>query len=253
MLNGGAVIYIYDGSFEGLLSTVFCCYADKQIPFAIEKSEYGQLTIDSEYRHVETDLDKAKRVMDKVIKCAGYSAYRNMYYTYLSEKADAEKNIFGYVRMCLKHGSFADRHLTTECVDFVLDAAKRTGHEAHKYTGFVRFSELEGGIYYGEIEPMHNILPIIARHFELRYQNMPFLINDKRRGQCLVYNGKESIIHPVDSTPNIVLSGSEREYRRLWKEFYDTVEIKERHNERCRMSFMPKRYWKYLTELQDFT
>ena len=34
-------------------------------------------------------------------------------------------------------------------------------------------------------------------------------------------------------------------------QFYDTVEIKERHNPRKRMSSMPKRYWETMTEFQD--
>lgn len=253
MSDGRNVIYLYDGSFEGVLTCVFECYKERNIPAAIKSTENGQLTFESEYRHIETDEEKAKRVAVKIIKCAGYEAYKHIYYTFLSEESEREINIFGYVRMCLKYGKQADKHLTVPCVDFVLDASRRTGHEAHKYTGFVRFSELEGEVYYGEIEPVHNILPIIAHHFEERYKSMPFIINDKKRGMCLVYNGHECIIYPTDTAPKINLSENEKEYRRLWKQFYDTVEIKERHNERCRMTLMPKRYWKYLTEFQETT
>ena len=46
-------------------------------------------------------------------------------------------------------------------------------------------------------------------------------------------------------------SVQEAQYRRLWKRFYDTIEIKERHNPRRRMSHMPKRYWETMTEFQD--
>ena len=44
---------------------------------------------------------------------------------------------------------------------------------------------------------------------------------------------------------------SEKEIQELWKTFYKTVAIKERKNERCRMNFMPKKYWKYIIELED--
>ena len=37
----------------------------------------------------------------------------------------------------------------------------------------------------------------------------------------------------------------------MWKSFYDTIGIKERNNERCRMNFMPKKYWKYIVEMSD--
>ena len=35
-------------------------------------------------------------------------------------------------------------------------------------------------------------------------------------------------------------SAEEAQYRRLWKRFYDTIEIKERRNPKLRMSNMPK-------------
>jgi hypothetical protein len=37
-------------------------------------------------------------------------------------------------------------------------------------------------------------------------------------------------------------------FRELWQLFYKTIEVEGRHNETCRMSHMPKRYWKYMTE-----
>lgn len=242
------VIYLYDGSFEGLLSAVFDSYLYHEAPVSIETESHSQLTLDACYRHISTDTEKAQRVTDKIIKCSGYTAYKHMYYTYLSEKPLCEINIAGYIKMCLRYGHSTDKHLTVPCVDFVLDASFRTGHEAHKYTGVVRFSELEGGIYYSEIEPVHNILPIIAYHFEERYPGMPFLINDLKRKQCLVHNGKECIIREVTSIPRLKFSEDEAHYRSLWKEFYDTVEIRERHNEKCRMTMMPKRFWKHMTE-----
>ena len=36
-----------------------------------------------------------------------------------------------------------------------------------------------------------------------------------------------------------------------WKDFYKTIGIKERKNDRCRMNFMPKKYWKYILEMSD--
>ncbi len=245
------VIYLYDDSFEGILTTVFEAYQNHELPLNIEPVYNGQLTFDSEYRHIETDLNKAKRVADKIILCAGYNAYKHIYYTYLSEYSSREMNILGYINMCLKYGKNADNHLTVSCVDFVLNASYRTGHEAHKYTGFVRFSELDNGIFYGKIEPVHNVLPILAEHFRKRYSNMPFLLHDIKRSLCVVYNGSECTIQETDGMPKLNFSNSESEYRQLWKLFYNTVEIKSRHNEKCRMTMMPKRYWRHMTEFDD--
>lgn len=251
MSDGRNVIYIYDGSFEGLLTAVFDSYLNHELPLNIETSQNGQLTLDSEYRHIETDTGKARRVAEKIISCAGYVAYKHMYYTYLSEYEYKEINIMGYVKMCLKFGKAADKYLTVSCVDFVLNASQRTGHEAHKYTGFVRFSELDSGVFYGEIEPVHNVLPILAEHFRKRYTHMAFLLHDVKRKLCVVYNGKDCVIRETDGLPRLTYSSDEGEYRRLWKLFYNTVEIKPRHNEKCRMTLMPKRYWRHMTEFDD--
>jgi probable DNA metabolism protein len=43
---------------------------------------------------------------------------------------------------------------------------------------------------------------------------------------------------------------TEREYRQLWRKFYDTIAIQERYNPKCRMTHMPKRYWGTMTEFQ---
>ena len=42
----------------------------------------------------------------------------------------------------------------------------------------------------------------------------------------------------------------ELDFRRLWRQFYDTVAIEGRYNPRCRMTHMPKRYWAHMTEFQ---
>ncbi len=46
-------------------------------------------------------------------------------------------------------------------------------------------------------------------------------------------------------------SAEEERYRELWKGFYDTIAIKERHNPRCRMTMMPKRYRGHMTEFSE--
>lgn len=36
----------------------------------------------------------------------------------------------------------------------------------------------------------------------------------------------------------------------MWKDFYDTVAVEGRENEKCRMTHMPKRFWKYMPEFK---
>ena len=43
----------------------------------------------------------------------------------------------------------------------------------------------------------------------------------------------------------------EREMEELWRVFFQTIAIKERKNLRCQQSFMPKKYWQDMLEMED--
>ena len=43
-------------------------------------------------------------------------------------------------------------------------------------------------------------------------------------------------------------SDSEINYQKLWSEYFDHTNIKERKNLQLHVQHVPKRYWKYLTE-----
>ena len=68
-----------------------------------------------------------------------------------------------------------------------------------------------------------------------------------------IYNKKDFYILDGDKFKLTVNDKSdlEEDIENMWKEFYKVIGIKERKNERCRMNFMPKKYWKYITEVRD--
>ena len=244
----GDKIYLYDGSFEGMLTCVFEAYYRRENPAYIEPESDSQMRFGSDYEYIKTDEQKAERVFSAVKFKISPQAAHNVMYTYLSDAADKEKNILEYLRLGFRVGRTVDMRLAEDCVRFVAENAQRVGSEAHSYKGLVRFSELSDGAFYSEIEPKNNVLPILARHFASRLSGIPWIIFDLRRRLCCVYDTQKWYLHPTDSV-RAELSDDEEKYRALWREFYNTIEIKERHNEKCRMTNMPKRYWAHLTEL----
>jgi probable DNA metabolism protein len=251
MSNGRDVIYLYDGSFEGLLSAIFESYARHELPLSITEDSNVQQALFCDYYFVTTDEEKSERVFRSIQQKVSPVAMENIYYTYLSCAPGKGRLCLDYVRAGLRFGPGVDSHLTVDCVNTVLLLSQNVSHEAHQYTGFVRFSELDGGIYYSEIEPKNHVLPILAQHFTERLPQMPWMIHDLNRHLCLVYNGASCYLAPTSSMPKIQYSEEEQAYRKLWRKFYETVEIKERSNERCRRGHMPKRYWKHLTEFNE--
>ena len=140
-----------------------------------------------------------------------------------------------------------------KCVNEALRISQYVSHECHKYKGFLRFTELENKVLFAEIEPVNDILFILSNHFVKRLKNEYWIIKDVKRGIFSIYNKKSFIIVSEDefqiATNKISLD--EAKMVDLWKTFYNTIGIKERKNDRCRQNFMPKRYWKHITEMRD--
>lgn len=248
MLDGRDVIFLYDGSFYGLLTAVFEAYSRKTFPSGIESNENVQQALLCDYEYIETDFEKARRVEKTVKEKSSEKSLEYVYYAYLSNMDNKGFMIFNYIRACCKFGRRVNNYLTLDCVNSVLAAAKNVSNEAHLFKEFIRFAELKGGVYYAAIEPKNDVLPAIEHHFIHRYSSMPFLIHDKTHKKCLVYNGKESVIRETDIIPVLEMSENERQYNDLWKCFFKEVEIKERHNERCQNTHLPKRFRKNMVE-----
>ena len=250
MHYGRDVIYLYDGSFDGLLTAVFDSYYNREIPVAIESGENIQEDLFCDIVTIVSDSGKAERVYKSIKSKISPAALENIYYTYLSDTLSKGRLCLDYIRAGYKFGKNVDMHVNIPCVTAVADAVLRVKNESYQYLQFVRFSELEGGIFYSEIEPKCDVLTLIAPHFKARLSNMPWMIHDIGRKMCMVCNGKSCCLTPTDKIPSVKYSENELLCRSLWKKFYNTIEIKERHNERCRISHMPKRYWKHMTEFE---
>ena len=59
-LHDAAVVYLYDGSFEGFLCCVFESFAQHEIPFAVWTPERETATL-YPFKDIATDHEKAQR------------------------------------------------------------------------------------------------------------------------------------------------------------------------------------------------
>ena len=242
------MIYIYDGTFEGLLCCIFDSYANKEVLTAITSDEDAIPTL-FPTRAIHTDTAHAARVLRKLHKLSpwGEELVRRGYLTCMEDK---EIRIYWLVAKLLREGPGFLRDFSDETLHPVAAAVRHLNGEAHLLKGFVRFSEL-GGVLGSEIEPKNRVLPILRGHFCSRYQNEKFFIYDRTHHEALFYAAGKAVIRPLADFQMAPPDETEANYRLLWKRFYDTIAIKERENPRLRMSNMPKRYWNTMTEFQD--
>lgn len=243
------VDYLYDGTFEGLLTCVYHHYYTEKASGIFPKDEY-QSSMLGGFMEIKTEVEKAVIVYEAIKeKISSYDLQR-IYKVFLSNAEQKECKILNYVRLGFVKGANVSLLHGDPIVYSVQEAEKKINNEIHRLKGLVRFSELENGILYSVIEPDHDVVEFLATHFCDRFKNEPFIIQDKRRGKALVAYHGQWYIRAFGKTEFASFSKEESGYRDLWKQYFKNMAIKERLNPRCQKNMMPVRYWKRLTEFQ---
>ncbi len=250
MSDGSTLILLHDGTLEGVLSAVFDSYSYSPPPQGLDVAGCYQPQLGHRYKEVPTDPRHAARVIAGVRRRMGTLGYRKIWQAFLHSSEDKDSVIYRYIRLGMKEGERVHQMLTHPTVLAIDKLCAITGREASFLTEFVRFSEVEGHLYYAEITPEHMALPLIMPHFAARMNAHPFLIHDKTHQMAGVYDREKWVLVSTEGMTVPALSESELAYRRLWKIFYDTIAIEERINPKLRQQLMPKKYWKNITELQ---
>ena len=121
---------------------------------------------------------------------------------------------------------------------------------------FVRFQKTADGLFFSLIEPDHDVLSLLVKHFRDRYADQRWLIYDARRKYGIYYDMEkvETVeLNFDESTSNgkdisAMYDASETLYQMLWQQYFGSVNIAARKNTKLHLRHMPKRYWKYLPE-----
>lgn len=246
MFECRSVVYEYDGTFDGFLCCVFESFAKKETPSGICTADTPQCTLEP-IVPIETVEGYASRVRRAIPKKMGKEALclmENVFLTFLEQK---ELYMLRFLQMGFQIGPNIMRHFTDDIVSVLKKAERHLLNESHRYKQFIRFS-VTGKVMTSVIEPLNQVLPLIAPHFIDRYPEEAFLIYDAAHGMALAYKPGQSAIIPVDDFVMNEPGEDELMYRELWCDYYDTIAIEGRYNPKCRMNHMPKRYWEHMTE-----
>lgn len=250
------VDYLYDGTFEGFLTCVYDHYYIEKAS-GIYFMENYQSNLLSDCRFVETVEEKASKVYEAIEEKISSEDLRRIYRVFLSSDPEKENKLLQYIRLGFKKGYTISLLHSHPIVFDVQQCEKKVSVEMHRMKGLVRFSALKNStvnngteILYCCIEPDHDILEIIADHFSDRLKNDPFIIHDKIRSKAVFAQGGDWYIAAFTDKDLPLLGESEREYRDLWKKYFETIAIQERINPSCQKRLMPVRYWKNLTEFR---
>ena len=284
------VAYVYDGTTEGLLTAVFAAYANHEDPQDLVREGVLQPRLGQSTRHIETDPQLARRVLDGVRRDCGDRAADAVLHASLSDDPQAGGIVYRFIRYAMPPGSGKGRRaggkapgggaqggtqaiepaavaaarpraaqrrsraideVTHPAVAPLLDLDRAVMNERHNMMQFLRFEHLEGGLWFARCEPKASVVPLLMGWFSGRFNTQPFIIHDERHGIAGVYEGHDWYLVRTDELQLPGRADEEREMQEAWRAFYDAISIEARYNPELRRQLLPKRFWKNLTEMQE--
>ena len=251
MPNRRDAAILFDGSIEGFLCIVHAYYYDHVSPLIIQMQDNYQQTLDSEEYYISTDDEKAANVQQAIQNKISPDAWHRVASAFLAGYDDKYMAIFHYILLGFKVGAGVDDYMQHDCVLRVRKLSRYVGREAHLLTGFCRFAETEGQIYYCAISPVNYVLPILAEHFCDRMMNQAWIIHDKTHGKAAVYNGETYVIADVPKSVQVQHTENEAGIQDLWTTFFHSVAIKERINPKVQRNLLPLYFRKSMVEFQN--
>lgn len=250
-------IYLYDKTFDGLLSVIFYSLKTRIEPDLIIGSLEYQSALFANTYEIETNQENADNIWNAFEQKTSYIESKTLFYVYLSEINDIEMLIYRYMKYIFSKENSVTKNYREMCILEIRNIRRKVLHEAHRMISFVRFQKTKELVYFAVIDPMYDVLKIIGKHFERRFANQKWIIYDTKRKYGLYYDGKElqeikfsDIQFKTDGVPLAEEQRSEYDtlIEKSWKQYYQSINIKERKNTKMHLRLLPKRYWKYLPE-----
>lgn len=253
------LIFIYDGSFEGLLSSIFDGYKRQCFPDDILQAGIQNNVLFAETIEITSDTVKAGRVWKGIQKRLSARNSQLLYFAFLSESEGIEMKIMRFCRRLFMEMKSIETDFGDPDVMEVVQYAGKVKKEAVRMAQFIRFQEAKDGLYFCGIEPLYDVLPLVLGHFRNRFADQQWLIYDLKRNYGAFYdkNTVEEVVldsmeidrHSGKMNASVLYEG-DAVYQTLWKSYIENINIKERKNLRLQRQHMPRRFWKYLTEKQ---
>lgn len=255
-------IYLYDGSFEGLLSAVFDAYTRKVFPDILHTEQSLPPLLAADLHTVRTSPEKSGRVHAGLVKKLSHNTLNGLMYAWLSEELGIDTALFRHMRKVFDSPTSMEGKLTDPDVAAVLHAARLTNRELHSMLGFARFQKTAQGVYFAGIAPRHNVLLLMLPHFSERFADQQWILYDTRRNYGIFFeNGRfqEVFLDEVAADrdfsrtgrlPEELLAENELLFQKLWQAYFDSTAVRERDNPRLHTRCLPRRYWTHLTEKQ---
>lgn len=249
------IVYRCEDSLESIFTAVYQAYEERR------DHADTMICLDREYHlfaediEVTADPQKSAKVIRTLRKRFGRKDYQALCYALSSPAADKVQAVYQVIvkglRECPVQGHLLDQLADPYChrVFALMRGALR---ECQHLQGFLRFQEMEGGVLYAEIGPKNNLLTFLMPHFADRFPMENFLIRDCNRGIWGIHPaGEEWYLlsrQEIGTIAGIKLSDGEEQIHALFRQFCQSIAIKERENMKLQRNMLPLRFREYMSE-----
>jgi len=250
-------VFSFDNTFEGLLTLVFECYNRKQFPDEILSGEGSQNVLFASTTDIITDDQKAERVWEGIIKHSSEDNAHRIYRVFLAGKPDTALLLLKYICLVIDSTKNEETNFSLPVVVEINKLHQKVCREAQRIHMFTRFQKTIEGSYYASFAPIYDVLPLCIPHFRDRFADQSWIIYDLKRNYGFLYDQKTVSRVVFDDLKvnsqngqlhNSLLAEDEKLFQRLWKQYFKSICIDERRNDKVHRQHLPKRFWKYLPE-----
>jgi len=250
-------VFSFDNTFEGLLTLVFESYRLRQFPDEILSGEGSQSVLFGSTITIVTDDRKAERVWKGIISHSSEENAHRIYRVFLADQQGTPALLTKYIRFIIDSVKNQEMNFAESVVLEVHKLHQKVCREAHRIQMFVRFQKTVDYSYYASFTPLYDVLPLCIPHFRDRYADQSWIIYDLKRNYGFLYD-LSSVSRVVFDDLKVnsqngqlhssLLADDEKLFQQLWKQYYHSICIQERKNDKVHRQLLPKRFWKYLPE-----
>jgi probable DNA metabolism protein len=242
--------YTYDGTLAGLLTLYARLLPERVAVERISATPPDQQSLFSSEICIATDQAVAEAFWQRLTKRLSPHSLRLLRHCLLADHPQQELLIYTYLLLEAEQGWKVDGMLAHPAVAPVWKLSQQVAREAHRYLGFVRFQQLQGGLYYAAIAPDHRILLLIGAHFAERFSDQQWVIHDQRHNEGILYDAdkKEWLLLPMELHQQPEITPQEAQFQQLWRSYFSTLAIPERTNLKLQQGKVPLKTRSCLTE-----
>lgn len=250
-------VFTCEDDYESMMTCIYDAWASGlgHENVRLEVEPVYQTELFSEYIHVDGDEKKAESVTRSVRQKISYRAAEWVYAVSRSDRTDRLDMIYRFLVFAFKKGHSATDALSEPSVMYMMKVDREVGREGYLFREFMRFSSFDGKLYVAHFEPKADVILHVADHFADRMGGEYWIIIDDTRNIAAVHPKNEDVyLRKLSCEEAALLKKTEERddmYVHIWKEYVDTIAIKERTNPKCQMSHFPLWMRKHAVEFSN--